>query len=185
MFSSMRKVLAMFEKQRAWCGLLSIPVLALGAGCGGTSPPPAEPELVVMEPEAPPPMEPESPEAVDEEAAAENPRKEEENQPEPEFKEGMSVQEAMDAVPQGMPRLNIDDDRLSEPLRDPALYEPCKLRGSDHFKLRVAVWRGKAVGIDLSTAPKNPRLEECLKQQLQAVVWQDKVRSLNTVEYAY
>lgn len=157
------------------------------AGCGGTSPPPAAPETEVVEPEpsAPPPEAREPSEGTEEESEAMSPAKAEETQPEPEFKDGMTVQEAMDAVPQGMARLNIDDDRLSEPLRDPALYEPCKLRVSDHFKLRVAVWLGRAVGIDLRTTPKNPRLEECLKGRLKAIVWQDKVRSLNTVEYSY
>jgi len=87
-------------------------------------------------------------------------------------------------VPQGTPRLNVETEALSKPLMDGKLYEPCKL-GSGHFKVRVAVWNGKAVGIDLTTTPNNPKLAECLKGRIREVTWDDKVKSLNTVEYQF
>ena len=43
---------------------------------------------------------------------------------------------------------------------------------------------GKAVAIDLTTTPKNPKLAECLKTQIRAITWPVKVPSLNTVEYS-
>src|SRR5689334_7911050 len=46
--------------------------------------------------------------------------------PAPAFKENGSVKEAVDAVPQGTQRLNIDQETLGRPLSDVALYEPCK-----------------------------------------------------------
>ena len=46
------------------------------------------------------------------------------------------------------------------------------------------MWRGKAVAIDLTTTPKNPKLAECLKGRIREITWPAKVPSLNTVEYA-
>jgi hypothetical protein len=67
---------------------------------------------------------------------------------------------------------------------DPKLYESCKL-GIAHFKVKVAVWDGKAVGIDLTTIPNNPKLGDCIKGRIREVTWKDKVKSLNTVEYQF
>ena len=100
---------------------------------------------------------------------------------EPQFTPGMSVDDAI-AAASGTERLNIDPEALGAPLTDPKLYEPCKLKPSDHFDLRVAVWNGRAVGIDLDT--KNEALKQCLTQQLLQLKWPDKVKSLNTVEYS-
>jgi hypothetical protein len=103
--------------------------------------------------------------------------------PEPEFTEGMSVNEAMNAVPPGIERLNIDQEVLGRPLADPKTYEPCKLRAQDHFKLKVAIWDGRAVGIDIEA--KNKKLAECIRQQISQLKWRDKAKSLNTVEYEF
>ena len=105
--------------------------------------------------------------------------------PEPEFKPGMSVNDAINAVPQGLPRVNIDPATLSIPLRDPNVYKPCKLAGNQHFTLKVAVWEGRAVGLDLKTQPQNAAVEECIRQQIGQLEWPDPVKSLNTVEYSY
>lgn len=103
--------------------------------------------------------------------------------PEPEFTEGMSVNEAMNAVPPGIERLNIDQEVLGRPLADPKTYEPCKLKAQDHFKLKVAIWDGRAVGIDIEA--KNKKLAECIRQQISQLKWRDKAKSLNTVEYEF
>lgn len=105
--------------------------------------------------------------------------------PQPEFRPGMSVEEAILAVPQSAQRVNIEQDALAAPLMRMELYEPCKLSGSQKFKLRVAVWDGRAVGIDVSSQPKNEQLDVCLRQQIEGVTWADKVKSLNTVEFSY
>jgi len=102
----------------------------------------------------------------------------------PEFTENMSVNDAIKAVPPDADRLEIESDRLAEPLTEAELYEPCKL-GTGHFKARVAVWNGRAVGVDIETQPQNPQLARCLDEQIREVKWADKVRSLNTVEYSY
>jgi hypothetical protein len=103
---------------------------------------------------------------------------------EPAFSDNMSVDEAINAVPPDAERLNIEQERLAEPLQQPELYEPCKL-GSGHFRARVAVWNGRAVGVDVETQPKSPALAKCIDSQIRQVKWSDKVRSLNTVEYSY
>ena len=99
----------------------------------------------------------------------------------PAFPENASVAQAIAAVPKGTQRSNIDAETLGEPLNKPEVYAPCKA-GSQHFKMKVAVWNGKAVGIDVTTT--NKALAECVRKQIQSIEWRDKVKSLNTVEYA-
>jgi hypothetical protein len=97
------------------------------------------------------------------------------------FPEGASVAEAVAAVPKGTPRANLDTETLAEPLQNEKLWAPCKV-GSQHFKLKVAVWNGRAVGVDVTTS--NKALASCVEKQVRAVEWRDKVRSLNSVEYS-
>ena len=104
--------------------------------------------------------------------------------PAPEFKANGSVLEAINAVPQGTPRLNIEQEALGRPLGNTELYEACK-PGTAHFKAKVAVWDGKAVGLDLTTTPKNQKFADCVAEKIRAITWQDKVKSLNIVEYSY
>jgi hypothetical protein len=104
---------------------------------------------------------------------------------EPEFKDGMSVNDAINAVPTGTPGERIDPETLSIPLKDSALYAPCKISGSQHFTLNVAVWDGRAVGMDIKTQPNNPALEACLRQQVSQIRWKDRAKGINQVEYAY
>lgn len=167
---------------------------ALAAACGAGTPPPEEPAGVEHEgPSAASNQEPAelaTPEPTEtEESSGAEATSESESEPqatppvEPKFTENMSVEEAIQAVPQGMPRLNMEDELLSKPLTQPSLYAPCKPSGS--FKVRVAVWNGKAVGVDVTTQPNNPKLQACLEKQIRAAEWEDKVRSLNTVQYSY
>lgn len=160
----------------------SITLVLLAAACGGSTPPaedasdatPVIPEKTVVEA---PPLDEAEPKSSD----SAPPKKEE--VAEPAFTPDMSVEEAIKAVPPSVERLNVDQETMSKPFEDGAAFESCKA-GSAHFKLRVAVWRGKAVGIDLTTTPKNPKLAECLKGRLRELTWPAKVPSLNTVEYA-
>lgn len=153
--------------------------LCLLTACG--APPPAEappaPE-VEAEPEivAPEPAEPT-------EGAAEPAEKP--TLPEPEFTPGMSVEEAVNAVPRGAERMNLDEATLGKPLADFALYEPCKPAANQKWRLRVAVWQGKAVGVDVHTTPVNEAFARCVDERIRALEWRDRVPSLNTVEYAF
>jgi len=104
--------------------------------------------------------------------------------PEPQFTDGMSVADAIKVVPIGSERANIDQETLSMPIKDFALYEPCK-PGSEHIKMKIAVWDGKAVGLDVASTPKNDKLTACIKQQIKTVTWKAHVKSLNTVEYSF
>ena len=82
-------------------------------------------------------------------------------------------------------KLSADPETLSIPLKDSALYAPCKISGSQHFTLNVAVWDGRAVGMDIKTQPNNPALEACLRQQVSQIRWKDRAKGINQVEYAY
>lgn len=101
--------------------------------------------------------------------------------PNPTFPESATVAQAMSAVPTGTTRANIDQETLGEPLESEALYAPCNV-GTQHFKLRVAVWNGQAVGVDVTTP--NKTLATCIDKRVREVEWRHKVRSLNTVEYS-
>jgi hypothetical protein len=104
--------------------------------------------------------------------------------PEPQFTEGMSVAEAIKAVPQGAERANIDQETLSMPIQDTSVYEPCK-PGAERIKMKIAVWDGKAVGLDVTSTPKNDKLVACIKEQIKKLSWKAHVKSLNTVEYSF
>jgi hypothetical protein len=159
-------------------------------GCGGSNPEAASPSggasesaketpeasLVTPEENAPPGYKP-APESAADNVA---PVKAEEGA-DVKFPEGASVAEAVAAVPKGTPRSNLDTETLAEPLQDEKLWAPCKV-GSQHFKLKVAVWNGRAVGVDVTTS--NKALASCVEKQVRAIEWRDKVRSLNPVEYS-
>jgi hypothetical protein len=103
---------------------------------------------------------------------------------EPAFTPDMSVDQAQAAVPVGTERQNIEQEALGRPLQEPGVFDACNV-GSARFKVRVAVWNGKAVGVDLETTPKNAALADCLKARVRELTWPDKVRSLNTVEFQF
>jgi len=163
-------------------------MLALFTACGSSLPDAEEPdEDFAAEDDNTPGMptshEDEQPRAKADEEDGEKKKKSEAGPPE--FKEGMSVDEAINAVPQGTARVTIEPDELAVPLKDPKVYEPCKPAASAHWTIRVAVWDGKAVGLDITTTPANKRLSECIAEQIKKITWRDKVASLNTVEYAF
>jgi hypothetical protein len=163
----------------------SIAFLLFAVACGGSKPPAgvpsvAPPPTVTSETTATSSAAPPEPDDAPKSAAESAPQ--EEDDPEPVFTPDMSVDAAINAIPQSAQRVNVDQETMSKPLED-AFYEPCK-PGAAHFTLRIAVWRGKAVAIDLTTTPKNPKLAECLKGRIHDLTWSAKVPSLNTVEYS-
>lgn len=168
------------------------------AACGGGSAPPAEPgkqvplsepSLEPAEPEPGPqasaePAEPAASAAAPSASASATAPEPEPPPPEgPKFTEGMSVDQAINAVPQGGSRINLDPETLGKPLQNMEIYAPCKLRDTDKFKLRVAVYDGRAVGVDVIT--KNKKLAECVAREVRKLTWADKVPSLNTVEFQF
>lgn len=165
--------------------LAALSVLAIFyVACGGSgappeSPPPPEPVTPTVE-QVPSPNPPEPAE----DAPKEEPKSDKAPAVEPQFTEGMSVEEAIKAVPVGAERANIDQETLSKPIQDGAVYEPCK-PGAAKIKLKIAVWDGKAVGLDVTATPKNDKLVACVKERIKGLTWQAKVKSLNTVEYSF
>lgn len=159
-------------------GVISSLVLLAGLVSACSKTPPAEsPDEASSEP-------------LEESTAADTPAEASADSAEPEseapaFKPGMTVEEAVAAVPSTAQRIQIEDEALAEPLKHPEVYEPCKLKGHQHFTVRVAVWQGKAVGLDVTTKPDSDELKSCLRTQIEALEWDDKVASLNTVEFSF
>jgi hypothetical protein len=149
------------------------------------APAPVSAEAPPPEAVSPPPAPKPAPAPVAEPAPQEEPKPAPKPAaPEPQFTEGMSVADAIKAVPVGAERANIDQETLSKPIQDFAIYEPCK-PGAAHIKMKIAVWDGKAVGLDVTSTPKNDKLVACIKEQLKNITWKAHVKSLNTVEYSF
>jgi len=171
---------------RGHYSVILVSLVLCGSACGGSTPPPEEPsEPTGAALDSPDDIE-QTGETADKSGDDGNPSEgsQAKSAAEPEFKEGMSVNDAINAVPPATDRENIEPEVLGKPLQEPKVYEPCKLGGA-RFKLKVAVWDGRAVGIDVSTTPNNPKLAECIKTEVAKVTWPDKVKSLNTVEYQF
>ncbi|RYZ07087.1 MAG: hypothetical protein EOO73_13560 [Myxococcales bacterium] len=151
--------------------------------CGGSQPPAEPPEAAPLEATPEPAPKPVEPASVTEEPK-EEPKPAAAAVPEPQFTDGMSVADAEKAVPRGAERANIDQETMSKPIQDVEVYEPCK-PGTAKVKLKIAVWDGKAVGIDVTTAPKNDKLAACITERIKGLKWQARVKSLNTVEYSF
>jgi hypothetical protein len=147
------------------------------AACGSSAPEPREPEVF-----APPPVsQPKPAAAAEAEPATEEAKVE---VPQPKFAPHGSVDDAINAVPQGSPRLNMSDESMQRPLMDPKQYQKCKVTRATRVSLRVAVYDGVAVGLDLTTKPKNAKMEKCLDDLVRAMTW-EKVPSLNTVTFNF
>lgn len=163
--------------------LAAVSVLGLFfMACGGSQPPAEPPEAAPLAAApTPPPMAAAAPVA---EEPKEEPKPEAPAVAEPQFTDGMSVADAEKAVPRGAERANIDQETMSKPIQDVEVYEPCK-PGTAKVKLKIAVWDGKAVGIDVTTTPKNDKLSACITERIKGLKWQARVKSLNTVEYSF
>jgi hypothetical protein len=172
---------------------MSCAAWAFALGCGGSCPEArsaedgTETEAPLAESEPATEPEPVPSEAGDdgsnEEAAAESTTPDSaEAAPtaEPAFPENASVAQAIAAVPQGSERLNVDHEALAAPLQDPEVYAPCN-PGNQHFTMKIAVWNGRAVGVDVKA--KDAKLASCLASRIRELEWKTKVRSLNTIEY--
>ena len=179
--TNMRMMTFSMRSVHGTLGSILIGCLALSSvACGGAqsepaAPPASETSTTPVEPTPAPAAEPEADaEAKPAETAS----------AEPEFRPGMSVNEAIDAVPQSADRINIEQEALAAPLMNADLYAPC-VKGHEHFSLRVAVWDGRAVGVDVSTTPKNDKVATCIREQVEKLSWPDKAKSLNTVSFNF
>jgi hypothetical protein len=101
-----------------------------------------------------------------------------------EFPPHATVDQAIKAIPQGQPRTNMADDALRAPLLDLKRYDACKVPRSTKVTMTVAVYDGAAVGADISSKPKNAKIEECVDGVVRGMTW-SKVPSLNTVNVSF
>jgi hypothetical protein len=101
-----------------------------------------------------------------------------------EFPPHATVEQAIKAIPQGQPRMNMADEALRAPLLDLKRYDKCKVPRSTHVTMSVAVYDGAAVGADISSKPKNAKIEECVDEVVRSMTW-SKVPSLNTVTASF
>jgi hypothetical protein len=171
-------------------GMLRLTVgglLVLAVGCGGEQ----------KQPEIPPPPPPQGEEASDPDwdtgdAPPASDESDEANKPaadappaelkEPEFKPGMSVNEAIAAVPSHYEFVGIEQEVLAKPLQNLDTFKECKLTQNDHFKLKLAVWDGRVVGADVTAQPAK---KECIDRVVRTIEYKEKEKSINTVEFDF
>lgn len=158
--------------------------LALCVACGGSqkkahdagSEAEAMPELTMTEPET-----------VDAERA--EPETESTDGAEkadgPQFEPGMSVEEASSTAPFAVNAVEVPILELEAPLMKSSLYKPCSIPSTQKYKVRAAVYQGKAVGIDVTTEPANEKVEACVREQVEAVEWSVNEKSINIVELSF
>jgi hypothetical protein len=171
----------------AKAGRLVLPLLLGLAACGGGAAPAPPPETPASEPAAATEtLPPEKSTAAAETAAAPSLAASTPSStaaPAPatiEFPPHATVDQAIKAIPQGQPRVNMADDALRAPLLDLKRYDKCKIPRSTRITMTVAVYDGAAVGADISSKPKNAKIEECVDEVVRGMTW-SKVPSLNTV----
>ena len=157
---------------------------ALTAACGGetantppSTPAPTPAAATIEQPAAAPP-EPAPAAAVTAETPAPAPP------PKVEFPPHASVDQAMNAVPHGLQRMNMSTDVMQAPLLDLKRYDKCKVPRSTKVVMSVAIFDGAAVGVDVTTKPRSTKLEACLDGVVRTMSW-DKVPSLNQVTVTF
>lgn len=118
---------------------------------------------------------------ADDEPAEETPAAS--GQKKPVFTDGMGVEEAISAVPSDYEYIGLDQEVLAKPLTQLETYKECKVKPSDKFKVRIAVWDGKVVGANVTST--NKALAQCIDGVVRQLEYKDKVESINTVEYSF
>ena len=78
----------------------------------------------------------------------------------------------------------MTNDVLQAPLLDLNRYDKCKVPRSTKVSMNVAVYDGVAVGVTVTTKPKNGKIEDCLDTVVRGMTW-DKVPSLNQVTVSF
>lgn len=101
----------------------------------------------------------------------------------PEFTEGMTVDQAISAVPEDYEYIGLDQEVLAKPLTQLETYKDCKVKQSDKFKVRIAVWDGRVVGANVTS--HNKALAQCIDGLVRKLEYKDRVESINTVEYSF
>jgi hypothetical protein len=101
-----------------------------------------------------------------------------------EFPQHAGFDAAIRAVPQGAPRVHMSEDVLRAPLLELNRYERCKIPRTTKVHLKVAIYDGAAAGIDVTTKPKNARIDQCVDEVVRTMGW-EKVASLNTVTVSF
>jgi hypothetical protein len=164
--------------------LLPLALLVISCGGGAGSAPPAEAPPAAsasdMPESTPPASTAAAATAVPPASAPANAPPATPSPPKVEFPPHATVDQAIQAVPQGAPRMNMSNDILQAPLLDLKRYDKCKVPRSTKVSMSVAVYDGAAVGVDVTTKPKNGKIEECLDSVVRGMTW-DKVPSLNHV----
>lgn len=169
---------------RRWCTALGALLLALGlTACGGGTNQPEYPEQPAPHEEvADPSWETGDNAGAEEEPATESEQTQSERK-KPEFTEGMGVEQAISAVPEDYQYIGLDQEVLAKPLTQLETYQECKVKQTDKFKVRIAVWDGKVVGADVTS--RNKALAQCIDGVVRKLEYKDRVESINTVEYSF
>lgn len=72
--------------------------------------------------------------------------------------------------------VELSFDSLLEPLADEALLAACGATEGAHVRARVAVLRGRAIGVTVEVEPDDPELAGCLDRRIRSLAWETSDR---------
>jgi hypothetical protein len=164
------------------CGVVGWIVVVAACGGGEKEPDfPPSPPADTTEEAADPSWATETP--ASEESTEAEPEAAPEELAKPEFTPGMTINQAINAVPTHYDYVGLDPEVLAKPLMNIETYKECKVTEADKFKVKLAIWDGKVVGADVTAS--TPAKKECIERVVRALEYEEQVESVNTVEYSF
>jgi hypothetical protein len=92
----------------------------------------------------------------------------------------VGVDEALRAVPRGVPTGHLNRDALEGPLRDRAKFDRCGVPKAADIQIDAVIYNGAAVGVDVRANPRDQALEFCIEQIVRETSWVQE-RAVNRV----
>lgn len=83
----------------------------------------------------------------------------------------VGVDAAIKLVPSQIPQGHLSKSSLESPLKDPTRYERCAIPSSTRVAIRVAVYDGQAIGVDVRSNPNTPALDFCVDRIVRQTTW--------------
>jgi hypothetical protein len=81
------------------------------------------------------------------------------------------VDAAIKLVPSKIPQGRLSKEILTSPLKDPARFERCAIPPTTRVAIRVAVYNGQAIGVDVRSNPNTPALDFCVDRIVRQTTW--------------
>jgi hypothetical protein len=81
------------------------------------------------------------------------------------------VDAAIKLVPTKIPVGHLSKETLTSPLKDAARFARCAIPPTTRVAIRVAVYNGQAIGVDVRSNPNTPALDFCVDRVVRQTTW--------------